>query len=188
VDGKLYTSCRPVKWQRSIWNGKDRRHGVRYQAVVNAFGLFMSFKGPHPGRRHDAEMYRQTGFEELFATCVANQPLFIYGDDAYQASQYLLKPIDSLEPHDVYWNKCWASRRVSVEWSFGKMMGLWKLLALKEKMRLLRSPVAKLVRVAGLLTNLHTIFYGGIVPAYFHCPEMPTAEQYLQRPPQANAV
>lgn len=31
VDGKLFTVCRPSQFQRAIFNGKDHRHGLKFQ-------------------------------------------------------------------------------------------------------------------------------------------------------------
>jgi hypothetical protein len=190
VDGKLYTCCRPAKWQRSIYNGKDRRHGVKFQAVINAFGLFVNFFGPQPGRRHDAELFRESEFERLFTEAIGPRLLVVYGDSAYVANQYMWKPIadvvGGLNAQQTQWNEEWARRRVAVEWSFGKMMSLWKLLSMKEKMRVQLSPVAVQIRVAALMTNLHTLCYPGLIPTYFRCEEndmpLPTLEEYLAHP------
>lgn len=69
--------------------------------------------------------------------------------------------------------------RVSVEWTLGKTVALWKLIDQPKQMRVLLSPVAKMVEVAALFTNLHTCYYG-IVSQYFQCAP-PSARVYLNQ-------
>ena len=73
--------------------------------------------------------------------------------------------------------------RVSVEWTLGKIIGLWKFVNDPMRMKILLSPVARWISVAALLTNVHTCYYGSIVSQYFNC-EPPTAREYLATQPQ----
>lgn len=68
--------------------------------------------------------------------------------------------------------------RVSVEWTLGKTVSLWRLIDNPNQMRLLLSPVSRLIEVAALLTNVHTCYYGSIVSQYFNC-QPPLARDYL---------
>ena len=181
IDGKLFSTCRPSTGQESMYNGKDREHGLKYLAVVLAFGLLLFFYGAEAGRRHDGFLYLESGiYDRLGEVLGPALRLALFGDSAFPRSDRLLKPFigNNLTPLEEAWNARWCPMRVSVEWALGKIVTLWKLVGTRQQMKVLLSPVDKWVRTAALLTNLHTCFYGGLISTYFGCAP-PSVYDYL---------
>lgn len=92
IDGKLYQVCKPVFGQESIFNGKDRIHALKYQAILHACGLLMNFAGPYEGRRHDAFVWAESDFLALLEQVLPDIELALFGDSAYPRSVRMLKP------------------------------------------------------------------------------------------------
>lgn len=193
IDGKLFATCRPSVAQESIFNGKDRVHGLKYQGVLHACGLLMNFAGPEAGRRHDAYVWMESQFAALLNEVLHGIALALFGDSAYPRSSRMLKPFvgRTLTDEQRAFNDRWCSGmsctssetnlvvRVSVEWTFAEIVSLWKLVDDTKQMKVLLSPVSHWIEVAALLTNVHNCYYPNIVSQYFECPP-PTAAQYLQ--------
>lgn len=71
-----------------------------------------------------------------------------------------------------------SSCRVSVEWGFGKIMGLFQFLNHEENLRVLHQPVGLYYPVANILANCHTCLYGSQTGDYFGLAP-PQLEEYL---------
>ena len=54
VDGTVRPLCRPVRFQRTCYNGHKRVHAIKFQSVVTPDGLISHLYGPIEGRRHDS--------------------------------------------------------------------------------------------------------------------------------------
>jgi len=76
--------------------GKEREHGLKYQAVVLPNGLCV-LNGPFLGPEHDATCMLLSALEtELHALTLslnAPHPLCVYGDCAYRASNYVVPAV-----------------------------------------------------------------------------------------------
>jgi hypothetical protein len=92
IDGKLFETARPKYGQEAIYNGKDRVHGLKYQAIVLACGLLANFAGPFAGRRHDAFMWSDSNFMAVLDRELQGLVLALFGDAAYPRSDRMLKP------------------------------------------------------------------------------------------------
>ena len=71
-----------------------------------------------------------------------------------------------------------SAARVSVEWGFGKITGLFQYLNHEENLRLFLQPVGLYYPVANILANCHTTLYGSQTGDYFGV-QRPSLEDYL---------
>ena len=69
--------------------------------------------------------------------------------------------------------------RIQVEWGYGKIVNLWPYLDYKKNMKTLLMPTADLLKVANILTNMHTCLYGSIISAKTGM-SPPSLEEYMQ--------
>ncbi|DAZ98580.1 TPA: hypothetical protein N0F65_005764 [Lagenidium giganteum] len=50
------SDCRPKKLQCYVYNGRKRKHALKYQSIVTPDGLILHFDRPVLGTRHDSYM------------------------------------------------------------------------------------------------------------------------------------
>lgn len=181
IDAKVYITCRPSFGQEAIYNGKDRVHGLKWQSVLDCFGLYCHWYGGKSSRRHDAFIYLDSGVCELLDNNLDGMVLGIYGDAAYPRSNRLLKPfLGEVTREQTEFNRWWSVLRIVVEWGFSKHVALFPLIEMKKKKKIQLSPVAKLVDAAAFFTNCHTLLYGSEVASYFNTrDQMPSLESYF---------
>lgn len=58
IDGTARPICRPIVEQEEHYSGHKRQHCLKFQSVICPDGIIASLKGPYPGRRHDAGVFR----------------------------------------------------------------------------------------------------------------------------------
>lgn len=182
VDGKLWRTCKPSKFQRALYNGgKHKAHGLSGQSVIDCFGLLIHFFCPVSGRVHDAELWRLSGVYALLQAVLGDEIKALFGDSAYPASNRLIPMVkDPQTDADQERNSFKAALRVSVEHGFNKIGALFPLLDIKRKMRILLSPIAVWINIAAFLTNCHTLLYGSQVAEYFDCQNLiPDLADYI---------
>ena len=153
------------------------------QAVSTPNGLIAHLFGPVEGRHHDAYMLSVSGLiSKLQAHTQSNsQPYILYGDPAYGVSSRVLSPFRAgqvLTPAEQEFNRSMSAVRVTVEWSFGKIVQLFAYLDLKKNQKLLLQPVGKYFIIGALLTNCHTCLYGSQTSNFFGLIP-PSLESYL---------
>merc|ERR1711939_177753 len=138
--------------------------------------------GPICGSNHDSFMLRESRLLEAMAriSSYLGWAYAFYGDLAYPHDRFLYRPYD--QPPSGSWeaqcNEAFRSLRVSVEWGFGKIFGLFQYLNHEENLRLFLQPVGLYYPVANILANCHTILYGSQTSDYFDVPR-PGLEDYL---------
>ena len=127
-------------------------------------GLIAHMYGPLVGRRHDAFMLSVSGLQNKLENIKQQDgtPYVIYGDPAYGISRTILAPFrgSRLTPQQQQFNKAMSHVRISVEWTFGKILSNFSYLDFKRNNKVLLQPVGKFYLVAALLTNCHTCLYG----------------------------
>ena len=108
------------------------------------------------------------------------QPYIVYGDPAYGVTQNILSPFrgQQLAHHKKEFTKTMSSLRVSVEWSFGKIIQQFAFLDFRKNLKILLQPVGKYYTVGALLTNCHTCLYGSQTSNFFDL-SPPALEIYL---------
>lgn len=183
IDGVLKPIARPVYNQRDVYNGKDRIHGLKYQAVTMPNGMIGNLYGPIEGRLHDSTLLRESGILDQIApfTTENGDSLVIYGDKAYPIGNNLITPYRGvgLEHAERYFNLLMNSGRISVEWGFSKVGTLFSFTNYAPNLKLYLQPVALYYRTAAILTNCHNCLYGSQTSRYFDL-EPPSLEEYLR--------
>lgn len=138
--------------------------------------------GPIEGRRHDAFMLSVSGLPNKLRPFNQRngQPYVLYGDPAYGLSRNILSPFRGLHltPPEQEFNRTMSSVRVSVEWTFGKIIQYFAYLDFKKNQKVLLQPVGKYYLVGAFLTNCHTCLYGSQTTTFFGV-SPPTLETYL---------
>ena len=108
------------------------------------------------------------------------QPYVVYGDPAYGISTNILTPFRGAQitVAEKEFNKSMSQVRVSVEWTFGKILQYFTYVDLKRNNKIFLQPVGKYYAVAALLTNCHTCIYGSLTTTFFNVAP-PSLESYL---------
>ncbi|OWY96183.1 hypothetical protein PHMEG_00033615, partial [Phytophthora megakarya] len=161
--------CIPVgdreNLQKVCYSGHKRRHCLNYQGVCTPDGLCISSYEPLEGRLHDSTMLCESILLDYLATHPVLSPLniVIYGDPAYGIDEMLCSPFQNaaVRSNEKHFNELMSKNRVSIEWMFGIVKRKWAFLDWNKKHKLLLTPVARMVRVAVLLTNAATCMQGG---------------------------
>lgn len=183
IDGVLKPCARPIYNQRSIYNGKDRTHGLKYQSVMMPNGLIGNLYGPVEGSKHDSSMLRESGVLDQIShfTLADGRPLVLYGDKAYPIYANLITPYRgvALTPEEKRFNLLMNAERISVEWGFGKVATNFAFTNYAPNLKLYLQPIALYYRVAAILTNCHTCLYGSQTGSYFGL-NPPELAEYLQ--------
>lgn len=182
IDGTARAIARPVRNQRIMYSGHKRFHCLKFQAVTTPNGLIANMFGPIAGRHHNAYMLNVSGLQGKLAsfTKQVGTPYVIYGEPAYGVSHTILAPYrgSHLTPQQESFNRSMSRVRVSVEWTFGKVITNFAYLDFKRGNKLLLQPIGKCYMVAALLTNCHTCLYGSQTSTFFGM-DPPSLEQYL---------
>ena len=130
------------------------------QAVSMPNGLIAHIFGPVQGRQHDAFILSESGLlNELCQFTRPNgEPYIVYGDPAYGVTANILSPYRSqnLSGAEQEFNRRMSAIRVTVEWTFGKVLQCFSFLDYKKNQKVLLQPIAKYYLVGALLTNCHT--------------------------------
>ena len=135
IDGTLRPCARPVVFQRSIYNGMDRVHGLKFLVVQTADGMVPILTGPHEGAHHDSWCYQHSNIENTLDRRIGSHlSLALYGDQGFSNSGWVLTAYrgNHLTPSQIEWNRKANSCRVCVEWGIGKIATLWASLNYKE--------------------------------------------------------
>ena len=189
LDGTTRPICRPIENQRLVYNGKDRVHALKYQAVTTLDGIIVHLAGPIEGARHDSHMLRESGLLELLnEKMITIRKMYrLYGDAAYSINDVLLTPYRNAKKRkEIRFNEILAQVRVAVEWSFGNVVQEFAFTDYRKNQKLLLQPVAQQYIVSVALTNMHTCINQSLCGKTFHV-IAPTLEEYLSDVPEPTA-
>lgn len=108
-------------------------------------------------------------------------PVSIFGDRGYNHGHECLQV-----PHggsvrtdaEIRFDRIMSKIRVPVEWSFGKVIGLFAFTDYKKNNKLYSQPIGSYWKNATLLANCHSCFYSNEISTYFEVPT-PSIEDYL---------
>ena len=180
IDGTLRPCARSVRYQRVVYNGHKRTHGLKYQGIMTPDGLFSHFFGPFEGRRHDITVLRESKVEEI-TTLAKNLGFYVYGDPAYRSRNGFISPHAgaALTPEEQDFNKGMSGVRVAVEWGFGSVMNQWRFFESKREQKLLLSPIGNWYLTAVLLANCQTCVRKGNEISDVFKLDPPSLEEYL---------
>jgi hypothetical protein len=104
----------------------------------------------------------------------------LYGDPAYPLRPHLLAPYrGAMVTRDQQsFNKSMSKVRVSVEWTFGKVVQYFAFLDFKKNLKVLLQPIGMYYVVGAILTNCHTCLYGSTTSRFFNVAP-PDLQNYL---------
>jgi nuclease HARBI1 len=186
IDGTVREICKPSALQGPLYNGKDRKHALKYQGVTTPDGMFLQLAGPWPGSRHDQFMVRESGIldylESIPRRASDGAVYCIYADQGYSQAFGIETPyfdgaVNAL--HEAF-NQCMASSRISVEWAFGAIVTQWQSTAFTPQQQLLSNrKIGQVYLVAGLLCNLLNTMHPNNTSKYFGVAP-PVLEVYMR--------
>ena len=179
IDGTLKKTCRPSYFQKLLYSGHKRSHGVKFQSVVTPDGLFAHFFGPINGNRHDSFMLQKSQLlhqlREMMPEDGDDVTLYsLYADTAYPQSPYLFggfrnAPVGGAP---AAWNTEMWRMRVPIEWNFGDILETWRWLDFRISMKIFQCPVAKYYVIGAFLCNLRSLFHKNETCIYFDAEPM----------------
>ena len=159
-------------------------HGIKTQGLIFPNGIQPYPFGPINGSRHDGFLLRESGILDIMhESCTRlGKDYVLFGDSAYPRDRYLwamYKEVGGRMPAwQAVFNADMSPERVTVEWGFGKVVGLWPYLDVRNKMKVLRSNPQTWIEAAFVLTNMHTCIYGSALSRKYGLGR-PDLEQYM---------
>lgn len=183
IDGTLQKNARPSNNQRLIYNGWKCIHCLKYHALISPDGIVIHVYGPVDGRRHDETVYKESGLASLLDKhfwTIEGQPLYIYGDPAYNVGPHILSPFKGpvVSREQRAFNSKMSRVREPVEWLFKEVTQQFTFLDFSRSQKILLSPCGLFYLVSILLCNAHTILHYPQIPQYFACCP-PTLQEYF---------
>jgi len=173
IDGTLRKTSRPSYFQKLLYSGHKRAHGIKFQSVVTPDGLIACLFGPINGRRHDSFMLRVSHIlEQLDQLMPIDGVMYaLYGDPAYPQFPYLMTPYRNPGEGSVQaaFNTTMSSVRETVEWNFKEIVCQFAYLDWKAGMKIFERPVAKYYTVAAFFTNIRSLVYQNQMAVHFKC-------------------
>ena len=111
-------------------------HGPKFQSLVALNGMIAHLYGQFEARRHDSAMLGMSGLLpelEQHITMVDGTIYDLYSDPAYLLRPHLIAPfrtgVAPLCQHETIFSKRMSKLRPCVEWTFGKILSIFSLLA-----------------------------------------------------------
>ena len=163
--------------QAAIYDGI---HSLGYQGVPELDGVIWDLYGPECGRRHDLVLLRKSNFNERLRDVQLDEidQYVAYADKTYNDHSHL---IGAYHGHNVadwklHENNVMKSMRIGIEWAFGKVTSQNRYIDYYKGMAVGMIPVGRMYRVAVLLANAHSCFYGNQSSLYFNI-EPPSIEE-----------
>jgi len=172
ADGTHVPVCRPKRGQRSWYCGHHKTHCFKALCVTTPAGIMLGF-GPFDGTTHDSASADIVGLDQLLEEffCFPDGTRYVlFLDPAYRIGQSMVTPFRrrrNITEEELAWNRLMCRDRVAVEWGFGKLKNIFRMLNNKKNLKALMSPVAVYFFVAMHLYNIHTILYGSQIADYF---------------------
>lgn len=187
IDGTVREICKPSVLQGPLYNGKDRIHSLKYQAINTPDGIIRHLAGPYPGSRHDQFMLRESSILDWIAEfppqASTGWPHVIYADCGYCTVPGKIEvPFAdaSVNPLHAGYNNAMTTVRISVEWAFGGILRHWASLGWVPEQQLLSGRrIGQIYFVAALLTNLLNCVRPNLTSQYFDCTP-PSLMSYLE--------
>ena len=190
LDATIRPCARPVRFQKVVYNGKNRVHSIKFQTVVSWDGMIAHVAGPWPGARHDSGIFAESGLPQVLSSLprISHDrlhrplPVALYADEGYALSNRVFIPypdgrLDAL--HQAF-NQKMSQSRITVEWAYHTILRSWPALDFKRNLKLFKSPIAAYYVVAALLTNVQSCLntYNDIT--LYAGTHTPTVEEYLR--------
>ena len=142
INGTLQKACCPSYFQKLMYSGHKRCHGIKFQSIVTPDGLFASMYGPVSGNRHDSFFLSTSGLLDKLQTFMPDLPgsdvFSLYGDPAYPQSIYIFggynNPLNG-STH-AFWNTSMSTVCEVVEWGYANILSQWSFLDFRAGMKI----------------------------------------------------
>ncbi|KAJ8909728.1 hypothetical protein NQ315_014379 [Exocentrus adspersus] len=161
IDGTARAICRPSEDQETYYSGHKKFHCVKYESVVTPDGLTVSLMGAFEGQRHDAGIFRESGFYGQLEEKARfkNSQYIIFGDQAYGIRELLLCPYPGhgLNGAQQQSNATITPIRQAVEWSFSKLLAEFAFVDFKKNQKLLLQDIEGFYKTATICNYLIAI-------------------------------
>jgi nuclease HARBI1 len=190
LDGTGLEIARPSNGaQNPFYNGYMHGHYLIFQGVSFPDGMVV-VEGAFAGYQNDMMVWRESLMrlklvEIMQERLAVGLPrLKVYADKIYNHSVIITAAYSlrtnpgGLQQWQNNLNRIMSDIRVSIEWSFGKIVTRSKFLAFGSPMKIQQSPVSQYYHIAILLANAHTCIYGCQQSQYFRVIP-PTLEEYF---------
>ena len=100
IDATIRPCARPVRFQKVVYNGKNKVHSIKFQTVVTWDGMIAHVAGPWPGARHDSGIFNESGLPQVLSSLPLishdrlHRPLAValYADEGYALSNRVFIP------------------------------------------------------------------------------------------------
>ena len=123
--------------------------------------MIVQLGGPISGKDHDGKLLKETKMEEIMLKVHddTHVPYALYGDKGYRMRLWLLRPYKGMMSQvQQRINNIMSSVRVSVEHAFGRVQNLFPHVMDARSMKIYQQPVAQMMRIAVLFTNISNIY------------------------------
>lgn len=126
---------------RVVYNGHKRKHALKFQAVNTPDGMIQHVAGPMEGRRHDWNLYIESGLEANLPRVleIEGERYRIYSDSGYSRRWFMEVPFQGANLTDAQkaFNTAMSKVRITVEWVFKKVKLYFATLDFKRKLKYL---------------------------------------------------
>jgi nuclease HARBI1 len=157
-----------------MYNGHDKIHCFKIQALTSPDGLYMALSHAYPGMSHDSHILADSRLNERMSHLqLGNQNQFTYyGDKGY--------PIQTSHGRGAFRNNEWmvpeqrdenramkVLRGVAAEIGFNKPATMMVHSDFYKTMKIRKSKVTKIYIVGCLISNAHSCLYGNNISEWF---------------------
>jgi nuclease HARBI1 len=187
IDTTFCKTCRPSgpKIVQQAFYSRKKGHGIKFQAILFPNGIIGEIYGPISGRRNDRLIVRKSTINKRLSQCQAGRPIHYvcYGDGLYIVKSHIRRRHvgANLSQQQRLQNRTMSRLRIAIEWVFGKMKRLWRIVGSMDNCKIRERGVASvnnIIKVAVFFTNCHTCLYGSLTNSYFNV-QPPSLEIYL---------
>lgn len=157
--------------QRAFYNGWKKLHGMKWQTVDLPNGMNFHVWGPVSIRRCDLFTLSASDINELIANLQVGDlyQFVMYGDSIYPWDTHLRARHvgDNLTARQILENRMMSSCRETIEWDYGNVGYMWKLLDYKHGLKIRTMPIGKLYLTAMILRNAYVTMNGCQTSTFF---------------------
>ena len=171
VDGNFLAVCKPGGLgnrrsrldQGQFFTGEKARHGIKHLGAFFPNGM-IALAGPFFGNVHDSRMMRESGWMALLRSIAEqNRRRYkLFRDAAFGFSNFvqaMLKDAAAATPIGRAFNAM-SRIRIHIENAFGYTSNLFTFLAFHRSVKVGGRNTEKMYKVATILMNMRTTFYG----------------------------
>jgi DDE superfamily endonuclease len=149
-------------------------HGIKFQSIYSANGMFLCLQGLTAGSKHDSFMLAEENLLPQLQQMFPNNEFSLYGDPAYPNSGVLWTGFRNPPTRfpEAHFNKHMLKVQVCVEWGFQTVTAVCGHVDFVPGVRIYVSPIAKHYITAVFIQNMRICFYGNLTSRVFGCRAM----------------